>query len=156
MDRDERGIGRGQSTFYSNMMRMEVASGIKPVSQVNLPITTWPAGASRYLYGVYFFNFLEETYGRESVDRLVDEYSINLVPFSMNSTFMRVFDNDDVETVWRRYSEWLQARYEPEIDAIRKQGEVAGTMVADQRDWPHDVRFRALRRQADSGGIVGS
>ena len=60
-----RGIGRGQSTLYASMMREELANGLQPISHVNLPVTTWPAGTTRYLYGVYFINFLVEKYGEE-------------------------------------------------------------------------------------------
>jgi hypothetical protein len=49
----EYGVGRGQNSFYRMMMRMEVKNGIKPLSQVNQPLVSWPMNTSRYLYGVY-------------------------------------------------------------------------------------------------------
>ena len=78
---NSRGIGRGQSSLFNMMMRAEVQNGIKPVSQVNLPITSWPGGATRYLYGVYFMVFLSEQYGDDKIQRFVESYSTNLLPF---------------------------------------------------------------------------
>ena len=63
----ERGIGRGQSTLFASMMREEIANGLQPVGHVNLPVNTWPAGTTRYLYGVYFINFLADKYGEEKI-----------------------------------------------------------------------------------------
>ena len=75
-------------------MRLEVESGIKPLSQVNLPIISWPAGNTRYLYGVYFFNFLMETYGEQTALAWFDNYSDNLIPFLMNTTSKKVFEKN--------------------------------------------------------------
>ena len=135
---NERGIGRGQSTFFESMMRAEVQAGIKPVAQVNLPINTWPAGNTRYLYGVYFFLFIEERYGESAIQALVEEYSRNLIPFSMNSTFSRVFGKD-VEAMWQAFSAWLQERFEPQIEALQAQGLVAGQRVSDAGYRTHHV-----------------
>jgi len=49
-----RGIGRGQSSYYDMLLRMEVDNGVKPVRQINQHIATWPGGTTPYLYGVAF------------------------------------------------------------------------------------------------------
>ena len=67
---DKLGIGRGQSTYFQMMMRMEVDAGVKPVKQINQLNTLWPLPTSRYLYGVYFEQFLVDTYGEDSYPRL--------------------------------------------------------------------------------------
>lgn len=119
-----RGIGRGQSTMFEMMMRMEVEQGIKPVSQVNLPITTWPSGATRYLYGVYFMRFVAERYGEEKLQEFVEEYSDNLLPFFINSTFNRVFGKD-VTQMWLEYQTWLDEKFQPQIAALKAQASPA-------------------------------
>jgi len=44
---NERGVGRGQSTLFNMMMRMEVKDGFKPVRQVSQGwISEWPMGTS--------------------------------------------------------------------------------------------------------------
>ncbi|MDQ7075776.1 MAG: hypothetical protein Q9O24_11635 [Gammaproteobacteria bacterium] len=82
----EKGVGRGQSSYYAMLMRMEVEQGVKPLSQVNLPIRSWPAGTTRYLYGVHFFQFIEEKYSAKVVQKWIDLYSKNLIPFKINAT----------------------------------------------------------------------
>ncbi|HHO58879.1 MAG TPA: hypothetical protein ENJ64_01455, partial [Thiotrichales bacterium] len=76
----QRGIGRGQSTLFASMMREEVINGVQPVDHVNLPVSTWPDGATRYLYGVYFMAFLADQYGEEKIRQWIGEYSDNLLP----------------------------------------------------------------------------
>ncbi len=44
-----RGMGRGQSSFFDMLMRMEVAGGIKPLREVNQTVDRWPAGFVPYL-----------------------------------------------------------------------------------------------------------
>jgi len=70
---DEAGTGRGQSSYFEMLMRGELASGFKPVKQVNLPISSWPGSYTRYLYGVYFFRFLDSSYGEGATERFVDD-----------------------------------------------------------------------------------
>ena len=78
---DEAGTGRGQSSYFKMLMRAELASGFKPVSQVNLPISSWPGGHTPYLYGVYFFRFLDSEYGEGASERFVQNYSDNFIPW---------------------------------------------------------------------------
>ncbi len=116
-----RGIGRGQSSTYAMMMRAESMQGLKPVSQVNLPINSWPAGATRYLYGVYFMRFISEQYGEEKIVELVDAHSNNIVPFAINSSFYRVFSKD-VKQMWTEFENWLEHRYSAQIQRVTEQG----------------------------------
>ena len=116
----DRGIGRGQSHLFEMMMRMEVAQGIKPVAQVNLPISTWPTGATRYLYGVYFMRFVSERYGEEKLTQLIAEYSDNILPFFINTTFKKVF-NKDVTAMWQEYEHWLDEKFQPSIARLKQQ-----------------------------------
>ena len=120
-----KGVGRGQSTLFASIMRMEVANGVKPVEQVNLPITTWPAGVVRYLYGVYFYEFISDTRGEAAVQRLLGDYSSNLIPFSINTSFRSVFGKD-VSEMWDEFTTWLHQRFDSEIADIKQQGIVAG------------------------------
>ncbi len=124
----ERGVGRGQSTFFASMMREEVRNGVQPVSHVNLPVDTWPAGTTRYLYGVYFMRFISDTYGEEKLQRWIDNYSNNLFPFFINTNASQVFDKD-INELWQEFTLWLQARFKPQIEAIERKGLVSGTSV---------------------------
>lgn len=107
----QRGIGRGQSSLYQMMMQAEVEKGLKPLSQINLPIKSWPMGASYYLYGVYFFLFLEDVYGLARIDELLDRYSDNIIPFRVNTTAKSATGKDAYE-LWDEFSDWLKKRFE--------------------------------------------
>ncbi len=135
----ERGIGRGQSTMYASMMREEVAKGLQPISHVNLPVTTWPAGTTRYLYGVYFMEFIAEKYGEDRLQQWVDEYSDNLVPFFINTAANQVFDKN-LTPLWEEYQQWLKDRFEPEIKKIKKAGIVAGKQISKDAYRTESVR----------------
>ncbi|MGD8642013.1 MAG: hypothetical protein PVG89_15360, partial [Gammaproteobacteria bacterium] len=122
------GIGRGHNTSFRSLMRLEVKSGIKPLRQVNQPVVSWPAGSTRYLYGVYFFNFLMDTYGEQKVQEWVSNYSDNLIPFMLNSNARRVFKKD-LDTLWSEFTEYLNKEFQPQIRQIENEGIVDGKQV---------------------------
>ena len=125
----QHGIGRGQSNMFASMMRVEVANGLKQVSHVNLPVNTWPAGATRYLYGVYFMLFLAEKYGEEKILEWVEEYSDNLLPFFINTNANKTLGNN-ITPLWEEYQIWLIEKFQPQIDLIKTKGIKAGTQLS--------------------------
>ena len=125
----KRGIGRGQSAFYASMMREELANGLQPISHVNLPVTTWPAGTTRYLYGVYFMNFLAEKYGEEKMQAWIEEYSDNLLPFFINTAAGQSLGKN-LTPLWQEYQQWLKEKFQPQIDAIKANGIKTGEQIS--------------------------
>jgi hypothetical protein len=125
----QRGIGRGQSTLYASMMREELANGLQPISHVNLPVTTWPAGTTHYLYGVYFFNFLVEEYGEEEMLAWIEEYGDNLLPFFINTNAKQTLGKNLTE-LWQEYQQWLKEKFQPQITAIKAKGVKAGEQLS--------------------------
>jgi hypothetical protein len=125
----DRGIGRGQSAMFASMMREEVDNGLKPISQVNLPVKTWPAGTTRYLYGVYFMSFLAERYGEDKIQAWVEEYSDNLFPFFINTTANKSLGKN-LTPLWQDYEQWLKEKFQPQIDAIKAKGIRAGEQIS--------------------------
>ncbi|MDQ2070062.1 hypothetical protein [Natronospira bacteriovora] len=132
----ERGIGRGQSTLFDMKMRLELESGFKPFDQVGMDgITTWPAGRTPYLYGAYFFQYLEAEHGEDSVRALVENYSNNVIPYLVNRNLRQTLADQrgpglDGEALWSDFERWLGHRFRPHLDAIREQGEVAGERLS--------------------------
>lgn len=125
-----RGIGRGQGTLFRGLMRQEVINGIKPIHQVNQPLVSWPLNTVRYLYGVYFYQFLAERYGTEKISELITEYSNNILPFSINNNSKRVLGKDML-TLWGEFSDDLKTKFSSEIDNIKKAGEVTGQQITN-------------------------
>ena len=125
----DRGIGRGQSTLFASMMREELANGVQPISHVNLPVSTWPAGTTRYLYGVYFMNFLTEKYGEEKRQAWIEEYSDNLLPFFINTNAKQTLGKN-LTPLWQEYEQWLTDKFQPQISAIKDRGVKAGEQIS--------------------------
>ncbi len=123
-----RGIGRGQGTLFRALMRLEVMRGLKPVTQVNQPMESWPANTSRYLYGVYFYNFIAERYGEDKIQALINQYSNNLMPFRITTNSQYVVGKK-LEPLWNEFEEYLRQQFAPEIDAIREHGESRATRI---------------------------
>lgn len=121
----KRGIGRGQSSLYEAMMRAELLGGFKPLKQVNQPMATWPGGTAAYLYGVFWYEFIEHTYGRQQVEMAITHHSDNLLPFSINRTAESTYGKD-LSQLWDDFEVYLQKRFAPQFERIRQQGVVEG------------------------------
>ena len=124
----ERGIGRGQSSFFDMFMRMEVDNGVKPLRQINQPIASWPGGTAPYLYGVQFYNFIAETKGQEKILRMIDNYSEDLLPFAINTNSEKVFGKN-LSQMWDEFEAYLKRKYDPQLAAIRQQGVREGERI---------------------------
>jgi len=141
-----RGFGRGQSTYFDMLMRMEVANGLKPLRQVNQPIAVWPAGIVPYLYGVQFYNFIAQRWGEGRIRELVDNYSSNLVPFRINANSERIL-GANLSRVWGQFESYLDQKYKPQIAAIRAAGEHVGKRVT------HDGYFTGRSQVLADGSV---
>lgn len=107
-DRDK-GFGRGQSARYAAMMRAEYLKGFRSYSQLNYQGywgTDWPSGQV-YLYGYYFFEFLEKQYGRDKLLAYVKHWNRNLIPWRMDSRARDIL-GVSAEVLWQQYLTYLQ------------------------------------------------
>jgi len=125
---NKRGTGRGQSSIYHMMMRTEVENGIKPLNQVSLNITSWPVGITRYLYGYYFYEFLETKYGKQSITKFIDHYSDNLIPYRLNHNAIEVYGKT-FHALWEEFTTYLSNKFEKEINQIKTQKLINGERI---------------------------
>jgi hypothetical protein len=116
--------GRLENTYFEGQMRAEAARGLRSLREVNAGGRGFPLNRD-YLYGSYFFLYLQERYGERAVRSFIDDYSRNIVPFKIDSTAQAVAGKG-MDAVWADYQEWLRARF-----------------IARQRDW---VQGREIRR----------
>jgi hypothetical protein len=103
-----RKLGRGQSSVFAMMMREELKSGFKSINEVNMASPSWPLNA-RYLYGYFFFEFIEQTYGKEKLDLYIENYSDNLFPYLLNTNANNVLGKD-MTALWQAFENYLNKR----------------------------------------------
>jgi hypothetical protein len=116
-----RGVGRGQDAYFRGLMRLELQNGLKPVRTVNQPITSWPGGSTRYVYGVYFMKYLEANFGRDSIRRWVENYSRDWWPYMINRNARKTF-GAKLPGLWKDFHHWLDQTLGAETAAIQAQG----------------------------------
>jgi Tol biopolymer transport system component len=126
---DMKHIGRGQNTSFKTLMRMDVEHSIKPIQQVNQPMVSWPAGTTRYLYGVYFMNFLRDHYGDEELRNWLHQYSNNF--FWFINTNARKTLGKDFNQLWDEFEVYLEEQFRPTIDEIKAAGITEGTNISN-------------------------
>ncbi len=124
------GHGRGQSAYFDMLMRVEARNGIKPIAQVNQPIATWPAGATPYLYGVQFHNYIAARHGAEKIPQLVANYSNNFIPFFVNSNSRQVLGKS-VENLWPDFDQYVRDKYADQTLSIQQTGVRQGTRITE-------------------------
>jgi hypothetical protein len=130
--------------MFASMMREEVAKGLQPISHVNLPVATWPAGTTRYLYGVYFMKFISEVYGEEKLQNWIEAYSDNLLPFFINTNADEVLGKS-LTLLWGEYQQWLIERFQPKIDDITAEGIITGEQFSAEAYRTNSVQSIATK-----------
>jgi len=84
-------------------------------------LVSWPMNTSRYLYGVYFFNFIHDVYGEQKMQAFIENYSDNLLPFAIDRNAKQVFGKS-LKSLWEEFKQYLAKEFLPEIDRIKQQG----------------------------------
>ncbi|MCG6969524.1 MAG: hypothetical protein LJE85_07135 [Gammaproteobacteria bacterium] len=126
---DVKNVGRGQNTSFKTLMRLDVEHGIKPIHQVNQPMVSWPAGTTRYLYGVYFMEFIRDRYGDEELRNWLHQYSNNFFWFiNMNAKHTL---GKDFNQLWLEFESYLEERFRPTIESIKAAGVTEGTNISN-------------------------
>lgn len=127
------GFGRNNSTVFHAMMREEVATGLasfKEESYEGYYGSRWPFGQV-YLYGAYFYQFLNQEYGQKAVTEYIDHYSDNLIPWKMNER-ARKTTGKSADLLWQEFQAYLEARFRPEIESRSRKGFTNGEVLFDK------------------------
>jgi hypothetical protein len=114
----ELGYGRLQGSFYRMQMRAEVAAEqLKTLGDVAAPLRIWPLGM-HYLYGGYFYQFLAEIYGEQSIQQYLYKYSGEAVPAVMQNYSLSSITGKDFDQLWQDYHQWLHETFADEIISL--------------------------------------
>jgi hypothetical protein len=120
------GYGRLGHSHFEGMMRAEASRGLRSLAEINAGGRGFPLNRD-YLYGAYFFAFLQERYGQRAITTFIENYSDNLLPFRVHSNPV-LATRKNMDQLWAEYQDWLVARFGKRVDAIQE-----GEVVA--RDW---------------------
>ena len=121
-----RSFGRLGNTQFEGMMRAEASRGFRSLAEINAGGRGFPLNRE-YLYGGYFFTFLQELYGARAVIDFIDSYSDNIIPFRVHSNPLTV-TRKNMDDLWAEYHRWLVARF-----AKLRPPPAEGEVIA--RDW---------------------
>jgi hypothetical protein len=145
----ESGFGRNNSAVFDSKMREEVLKGLASFTRESYEgynNTLWPFGQV-YLYGAYFYQFIEERYGKAAVVDYIAQYNKNLIPWRMNSRAKKV-TGKSAQGLWQEFQKYLQQRFNKDIETIKAKGLTRGQIMYSKK-WsnrllaqgPHDSIF---------------
>jgi hypothetical protein len=110
-----RSYGRLGHSHFEGMMRAEASRGFRSLAEVNAGGRGFPLNRD-YLYGAYFFAFLQDSYGQKALSDFIENYSDNVVPFRVHSNPVLV-TGKNMDELWAEYHAWLKARFSSKTDA---------------------------------------
>lgn len=86
------------------------------------------ANANYYL-GYNFFEFLDTTYKSNTIKKLVDNYSDNLIPFLVDFN-LKTTVKDDNSVMWGKFNKYLTNKYTKQINKIKALGIEKKTLIS--------------------------
>ncbi len=116
-----KGYGRLGQTQFEAMMRAEASRGFRSLAEINAGGRGFPLNRD-YLYGGYFFAFLQERYGQRGLTAFIESYSDNVIPFRVHSNPV-VATGKNMDQLWAEYHDWLRKKFE-KAPAPAREGEV--------------------------------
>ncbi len=121
---DETGYGRGHSAYTDMVIRTDLLDGkFLPIDRADGVQIHWPGSSSQYLYGTRFWQWLEDTYGADKVDRFHDSSRQDIVLFAINGDAHKAFG----KTFPKLWKDWQQS-LALDLDTLRKEvGETTPT-----------------------------
>ena len=118
---DAAGFGRGGNGYFDAIMRVEVLKGLKSFGEISFGADYFYPDGLQYVYGYYFYDYLLDRYGAETLANFFATYSDNLLPYKVDSSFRASF-GVGVEELWDGMRADLQVRFqEPAVADTNKE-----------------------------------
>ncbi|MEX1127494.1 MAG: hypothetical protein WEB50_02890, partial [Vicinamibacterales bacterium] len=96
------GQGRVPAGDFRMLLNTAAAAGrFAPLDRATSAVIDWPRGASSYLYGAYFHQYLADRFGAETLSELARETAGRL-PFAGSRAFKKVYDRS-LGDLWRDF-----------------------------------------------------
>jgi len=87
-----------------------------------------PRGTTAYLYGAYFVQWLADRFGRDALNRFIEEQGRKLVPLTINISARRIFG----DTFVHLYEQWRDEppeRLRAQAEAVKQAGVLEGRRI---------------------------
>jgi len=96
------GQGRVPAGDFRMLLNTAAAAGrFAPLDRATSAVIDWPRGASSYLYGAYFHQYLADRFGAETLSQLARETAGRL-PFTGSRAFKKIYDRP-LGDLWRDF-----------------------------------------------------
>ncbi|RUM93550.1 MAG: hypothetical protein DSZ28_07885 [Thiothrix sp.] len=135
----EKGYGRGNSAIYKAKMREEVIKGLASFTAESYEGDSgsrWPFGQV-YLYGAYFFEFLQERYGEKTVFAYIRNYNRNVLPWQMSKR-ARQTTGKNARDLWAEFQQYLTDKFTKDIKEIKARGLTKGKIIYSDK-WQNQL-----------------
>jgi hypothetical protein len=114
--------GRLRSSLWNMYMRADVMeNNVAPLDVFSNTPRRWPQGNIWYLYGSFFMQWIAETYGEDAIRRLIDDYSWQIIPYSINRSVRRATGRT-YEEMFPAFVATLRREYGEQMDRARARG----------------------------------
>ena len=125
--------GRGDDPRWQAMMRMDVLdNNLKSIDQASVDTVKWPVGSLRYLYGVYFLQYLSDKYGEEKIVEMSQMYGDFFFSGEGMDGLCRYVYGKNLNDLWKEWIENLKAKYGEEKKRIEKAGVTSYQRLTDR------------------------
>jgi Tol biopolymer transport system component len=112
--------GRGRDPRWEMQMRMDVLDdNIKTIDQAAVDTVSWPDGSLRYIYGVYFLQYLAEKYGEDKLISLAHVYGDYLFASGIDGAFANLYQ-ENLSLLWSDWLESLKDKYQKQKNSLGK------------------------------------
>lgn len=124
------GKGRLHGPLFEAWLRTERERGFLSLREINADGRALPL-SKNYLYGSYFFDFMQRRYGVTAPQQLVERYSGNIVP--RFHSLPRELTGKTMDELWLEFLADLTRQVDQRSATLTTQAEVAGSRI-DIRD----------------------
>jgi hypothetical protein len=146
--------GRLRSSQWNMWMRADVLeNNIAPLDVFSNTPRRWPQGNIWYLYGSFFMQWVAETYGEDSIRRMIDDYGGWPVPYGMNRSIKRA-SGKTFEQMYPSFIETLKREYKAQAEAVRARGLREGVRLTSGGNTVEHPRFIPKNAWKDHQGEV--
>lgn len=144
------GRGRLRGPWFEAWLRAERGRGFVSLAEINADGRRMPV-TQQYLYGAYFFDFLQRRHGAAAAGSIVGRYSGNLVPRLHSAPWEAT--GRTMDTLWAEFLQDLSQQVDERSAALLARPQVVGEAL-DGPPWFAAGSLAALPASAGGGWLA--